>query len=356
MYRPLVILSTSGMLAAAIGTSASAQAAKRPLTPEDWDHWRSISSPAVSNDGRWVAYSLVPQVGDGDLVIRATSGSTEYRVPRGFIGRPQMVAGSRDTTNAAAPALISADNKFALALTYAPMSEFERARREKRRPADQPKASLAIVNLANGQVTSVPRVRSFRVARDAGTWAAYLLEPSDSANVNRAARDSSARARAPQANAATPGGQARPVSDSTARGRRSEYGSTLVLRNLSTGAERRIEDVLSYAFDDSAKWLGYTVGARDASRDGAYILSPENGKEIALLTGKGAYKQFAFDRAGNQTTFVSDRDDAGKDHPRYTLYYAPVKSAQAQAVVTSAAIGDEMGISDNGRVSFTRNG
>src|SRR3954453_20604721 len=73
MYRPLVILSTSGMLVGALGAVALAQAPRRPLTPDDWDRWRSISSPAISNDGRWVAYSLVPQVGDGDFVIRATS-------------------------------------------------------------------------------------------------------------------------------------------------------------------------------------------------------------------------------------------------------------------------------------------
>ena len=346
----------SGMLAAALGTAAVAQAPKRPLTPDDWDHWRSISSPAVSNDGRWVAYSLVPQVGDGDLVIRATSGSTEYRVPRGFIGRPQMVAGSRDTTNVAAPATITADSKFVLALTYAPMSEFERARREKRRPAEQPKASLAVVDLSNGQVVSVPRVRSFKLGRESGKWVAYLLEPSDSGAANRAARDSSARTRAPQANAATPGGQPRPVSDSTSRGRRQEFGSTLVLRNLATGAERRINDVTTYVFDDSAKWLGYTVSSHDNARDGAYVMSPADGREIALLAGRGTYKQFAFDRAGNQAAFVSDRDDAGKEHPRFTLYYSNLKSPAAAALVSSASVGDELGVSDNGRVAFTRNG
>ena len=346
----------SGMLVGALGAVALAQAPKRPLTPDDWDHWRSISSPAISNDGRWVVYSLVPQVGDGDLVVRATSGNTEYRVPRGFVGRPQMVAGARDTTNAAAPAQITADDKFVLALTYAPMSEFERARREKRRPAEQPKPSLAIISLANGQVTSIPRVRSFRVAKESGRWVAYLLEPSDSGSANRAARDSSARARAPQANAASPGGQPRPVSDSTPRGRRPEFGSTLVVRDLATGTERRINDVTSYAFDDSAKWLGYTVSSRDVGKDGAYIMSPADGREIALLSGRGAYKQFAFDRAGAQAAFVSDRDDAGKDHPRFTLYYANLKSPTAQAVVNSSQVGDELGISDNGRVAFTRNG
>src|SRR3954467_12385854 len=72
MYRRLVILSTLGMLAGALATVAAAQAPKRALTPDDWDHWQSISSPAISNDGRWVVYSLVPQVGDGELIVRAS--------------------------------------------------------------------------------------------------------------------------------------------------------------------------------------------------------------------------------------------------------------------------------------------
>ena len=86
------------------------------------------------------------------------------------------------------------------------------------------------------------------------------------------------------------------------------------------------------------------------------MTTPADGKEIPLLVGHGAYKQFAFDRAGSQAAFVSDRDEISKEHPRFTLYYANLKSPSAQAVVTSAAIGEELGISDNGRVAFTRNG
>ena len=331
MYRPFAIASTSAMLVASLAVASFAQAPKRSLTPSDWDHWRSISSPVVSNDGKWVVYSLVPQVGDGELVVRATHGSTEYRVPRGFVGRPQMVAGARDTTNIAGPAQITADSRFALALTYAPMSEYDRAHREKKRPADQPKASLAIVDLTNGQVTNIPRVRSFRAARESGKWVAYLLEPSDSGG--RAGRDSA-----------------------NSRGRRPEFGSPLVLRNLATGAERRINDVTTFAFDDSAKWLGYTVASHDNTKDGAYAQSPADGKELALLTGHGAYKQLAFDRAGNQAAFVSDRDEVTKEHPRYTLYYSNLKSPAATPAVTSSTIGEELGVSDNGRVAFTRNG
>src|SRR5262245_15831218 len=72
---------------------ASAQAQKRALTQADWDKWRSITGPALSSDGRWAVYTLVPQVGDGELVIRATQGTTEYRVPRGYIGHPNNTPG-----------------------------------------------------------------------------------------------------------------------------------------------------------------------------------------------------------------------------------------------------------------------
>ena len=69
-------------------------AQKKPLTQADWDRWRSINNPTLSNDGKWAAYTLQPQVGDGEFVVRATSGTTEYRVPVGYIGRPNNVPGA----------------------------------------------------------------------------------------------------------------------------------------------------------------------------------------------------------------------------------------------------------------------
>src|SRR5258705_963997 len=66
---------------------------KKVLTQADWDKWKSINAPALSNDGKWAVYTLIPQVGDGELVIRSTTGSTEYRVPRGFLGRPNNTPG-----------------------------------------------------------------------------------------------------------------------------------------------------------------------------------------------------------------------------------------------------------------------
>src|ERR1041385_7792916 len=91
----LIVLALPLPLAAQTAApAASAPAAKRALTQADWDGWRSITGATLSNDGRWAAYTLIPQVGDGELVIRSTRGATEYRVPRGFLGRPNNVPGA----------------------------------------------------------------------------------------------------------------------------------------------------------------------------------------------------------------------------------------------------------------------
>src|SRR3954465_10273358 len=78
---------------ALLATPLALHAQKKTLTQADWDKWKSIQGAAISNDGKWAMYSLVPLVGDGDLIIHSTSGSQEYRVPRGYLGRPNNVPG-----------------------------------------------------------------------------------------------------------------------------------------------------------------------------------------------------------------------------------------------------------------------
>ncbi|HEX6059115.1 MAG TPA: hypothetical protein VFZ11_08870, partial [Gemmatimonadaceae bacterium] len=87
----------------------------RPITQDVYDGWRSIQGTTLSRDGRWVAYSLVPQAGDGELVVRATRGSTEYRASRGFIGRPQLVPNA-DSSVTYPAAQFSPDDRFVVFL------------------------------------------------------------------------------------------------------------------------------------------------------------------------------------------------------------------------------------------------
>lgn len=312
----------------------------RPITLADFDHWKSIAGPALSADGRWVAYTLTPQVGDGELVVRATSGTTEYRHPRGFTGRPQNSPSAMGGFNPA-PARWSPDGRVLGFLVYPTRAVVEQAARARPRPPTQPQTSLAIFTAATGQFEVIPRVRAFDLPREAGTFLFYHLE-ADSA----AGRPDSAAAR--PAGGAPAGGGARARTP----------GTTLVVRDLRSGQETRITEVTAFAVDDSAKWLAYTVTSRDSAQDGAFLRSLASGQVSPLLTGPGNYAAMTFDRAGAQFAFLSDREEAGQAKPRHRLYHTPLRTGaiRAQAVATSDSAGPDMMVAPTGQVAFSRDG
>ena len=59
-----------------IYTTSVAQEAK-PITWKDVPAWKSIYpfSVTVSPDGQWVAYSLLPVDGDGELIVQKVRGT-----------------------------------------------------------------------------------------------------------------------------------------------------------------------------------------------------------------------------------------------------------------------------------------
>ncbi|MGQ0649877.1 MAG: prolyl oligopeptidase family serine peptidase [Gemmatimonadaceae bacterium] len=306
---------------------------KKVLTQDTYDSWRQIQGAALSADGKWAIYTMTPAVGDGEIVIRATSGTTEYRSPRGWTGRPVNTV-TVDSPFVAVPGQISADSRYAVFLAYAPMADYDRARAERRPAAQQPRASLGVMTLSDGRVTTVPRVRSFRLARESSAYLAYLLEPDPP-------RDSSA---------------VRALGDSLQRNvRRRDYGSTLVIRNLDDGSEERIGDVSAYTLDDSARYLAYTVTSRTPQSDGAYLRTLATKQTATLLAGQGDYKSLVFDRTASQVAFVSNRDDFTSAKPRYALYHAVVKAPNATLVAGPGSV-DGLSPSDRGRTDFTRDG
>ena len=80
---------------------ATAQAQKKPLTQADWDRWQTIASPVLSPNGKWAAYTLNPRVGDGEFVVRATAGTTEYHVNVGYTNRDNNIPGAERGRGAA---------------------------------------------------------------------------------------------------------------------------------------------------------------------------------------------------------------------------------------------------------------
>src|SRR4249920_1287322 len=59
-------------------------AQKKPLDHSVYDGWQSIGQKLISNDGKWVVYTIDPQEGDNELVIQSTDAAYKKTVPRGY--------------------------------------------------------------------------------------------------------------------------------------------------------------------------------------------------------------------------------------------------------------------------------
>ena len=77
--------------------SAMAQPTKRPIAHTDFDAWRTIATPVLSSDGKWLAYSVQPQDGDGELIVREIASGKERRESVGLLP-PPMIAPNEQTT------------------------------------------------------------------------------------------------------------------------------------------------------------------------------------------------------------------------------------------------------------------
>ena len=319
---------------------------KKPITQDTYDEWRTISGSSLSNNGQWVAYTLSPVVGEGELVVRATTGTTEYRAPRGFTGRPQLQPAADSAAQfSAAPPQFSANSRFVAYTIYPSRTEVERARA--RRGTPPPRNGMGLMDLASGTVTRIPAVRSFRVARNGGRFLAYLLE------------DTATTPRTGAGNGVTVAGAAGAAPGASLFARR-EFGVTLVLRDLSAGTELRVDGVTAFAFDDAEQWLGYTVSTRDGTGDGAFVRALSSGTVTPLLSGAATYRSMTFDRKGTQVVLLSDRGDSTAK-PKMTVYHAALMPAKgkpivARPIVAAADVPAGMLVAERGALSFTREG
>jgi hypothetical protein len=399
MRFPRILTLTLTLIAGILPSLAESQTSKKPLAQADWDRWRSITAPTLSPDGKWAAYTLTPQVGDGEFVVRSTTGNTEIRIPVGYIGRANNIPGGLRAPGAAAGGPgggaagafggrgeFSPDSRFAIVTVGASKTVVDSVARAQamNRPVGRggrggggggggggnpgaggaggqaptnpaTRLQFVIIKLADGTQTMVDG-RNPCFATDNGKWLLYSPD-----NVACTEGDASAGGGG-RGGRGGGGGRGRgaaggAAADSAGGGARRRLGGVLVIRNMETSAEERLADVLSARFDDSAKVLAYTVASRDSTKDGVFIRTMATGATQTVMTGQGNYRAFAFDHAQQQFVFASDRGEFGKDKARSTIYVGSLKAGTATPVITPAMWPNDMRVPDNGGApTFTRAG
>ncbi|HEY2960830.1 MAG TPA: prolyl oligopeptidase family serine peptidase [Pyrinomonadaceae bacterium] len=362
LQRSVALICTFALLAtmALAQQAAPASAAKRALTHQDYDAWRSIVAQQVSRDGKFVAYAYVPEDGDGEIVVRNIATGVDWRAPRGY--RPPVPPPDDSIPNAAEliaeqarllRPVFTADSRFLVFGTEPTKAELNKAKREKRKPEDMPKNGLGIMNLSTGTVTRVEKVKTFRVPEDGSGFIGYLLEPSSTTNPASPTGSASPTPQPTEAVTTT----TRPPSNRSAK--KKDYGSDLVLRNTTTGNERKFEDALDFTISKDAKTLIFTTSSRKEETNGVYAVTTESdGPPTTLLSGKGKYQKLTWDEDNTQIAFISDKEDAAAKQPKFRVYQWNLKDPQATEVVSvnSPGFRKDMVISERANLSFSLDG
>ncbi|MBW7932620.1 MAG: hypothetical protein H3C62_03210, partial [Gemmatimonadaceae bacterium] len=301
-----------------VGVAQDAPAAKpttpQPLSLNDLLTWKSIRSPQVSNDGKWFAYVLAPNEGDAEVVIRgAAAGAKETKYPVGeapaFGGGPFGAAGGGTPL---APVSISGNNKWAAFVVYPKSADAKRARRTRASLSN----SLSIVDLAAGTKRDFERVRAYRFAGDKSDWLAI---------------HHSAPEAAPSGGPGSGGG-----------GGAAGGGTVLELVNLAGGTPVTIAGVSEFAFDESGRWLAYTVDSRDLIGNALQLRELSSGVTRSLDADKAFYRRLAWIDSGDALAILRAKvDTAARDTLYSVLGFKNLASAQpVSCEVNAKSVGD----------------
>lgn len=328
--------------AAALLLCINAWAQKKPLDHSVYDGWQSIASPLISNDGKWVVYQINPQEGDGVLVVTDHTGNYKKVIERGY--------------NAA----ITNDSRFVVFRIKPLFKETREAKIKKMRPDDMPKDSLGLLALGGDTVMKVARVKSFKLPEKSGDWLAWHHEkalpeaarpaakPDSLTQINKVLLMADSLAKAAdslrnKANEAKTRGLAvleTPRRDRPARSNEEnvEEGTELVLRNLSTGEEKRFPLVAEYFFSNNGEVLVIETTRKNGNTGTkATVLwhDTRRAQTDTVMRGFNDAKNYAIDESATQLAFVAERDSAAKALVKfYKLWY--YKPGMDSAVVTAS--------------------
>jgi dipeptidyl aminopeptidase/acylaminoacyl peptidase len=350
--QSISLICLTALLLSSFGRIHAQQTAptRRPLTHQDYDSWHSIQTPQISRDGKFIAYAFMAQDGDSEIVVRNLATSAEWRAPRGYrpptpppddnaVNTGEFLAGQ---TRLVRP-LFTADSHFVVFTIEPNKADLNKAKKAGRSSTvregasdsssvkDLPKNALGIMDVSSGQVARIERVKNFQVPEDGSGFVAYLLEakPGSSPTVREGSGGNPPVKEGAGSSASEASVSSRtesPKTGETAKTsakppKKKEYGTDLVLRNMSNGTERTFNDVLDYTFSKDARTLVYTVASKKEEANGVFAINPQSDAAPAsLLAGKGKYQKLTWDEDQTELAFVSDRDDQESKQPKFKVY------------------------------------
>ena len=131
---------------------------KKPLTTNDFAAWKVIGNPIISGDGKYSAFEINPQKGDGNLVVKSIDSKKEDLLTRGYA------------------ASFSPESDFIVYKIKQPADSVRSAKKRKLKKELMPKDSIGILVFKHHRIYSFPDLKQFSMPKENAKWVAFLTD------------------------------------------------------------------------------------------------------------------------------------------------------------------------------------
>ena len=266
------IVTLSLILASAISLHAQS---KPPVPPSDYGQWESLQTfrdyGGLSPDGKWLAYG-----------INRSNRNNELRVTNIADGTTKTIAFG------AQPAFSSDSHWVAYSIGISESQE-EKLKKDKK---PVPK-KIGLLNLTTGELSTVDGIESFAFSPD-GAWLAMRHAPPEKKDSDK--KDSTDAAEAED----------------------SPVGTTLLLRQLSTGRDTSFGNVSEYAWQNLPKTgtlLAMTISTEDKTGNGVQIFDVHTASVRVLDTSASVYSGLSWRKKSADLAVLRSKSDDHRDGP-----------------------------------------
>jgi len=242
----------------------------RPIELKDILAWKSIGSSVLSNDGQWFAYSLSPNKGDSEVIVRQTKGDKEYKFPIGEA--PRFASGAVS---------FSEDSKWLAFTIYPTEKEAKTLRKQKKKLYNK----VALLNLSSGEKVEFEKTKQFTFSGETAKWIALHKYPPES----------------------------------QAQEKEKWSGTDLILHELASSKELNIGNISEYAFDKKGLWLAMVVDAKEMSGNGIQLRNMQTGVVLSLDSDKAVYKRLNWTEEGEGLAVLRGKEDENYEDKLYSM-------------------------------------
>lgn len=299
---------------------------KQALTHDVYDDWKSLQTVRLSDDGNWLAYRIAPQVGDAVLELKNLNSDEIISIDR------------------VARYAFSANSQF-VAAVIDPGYELERELKLKNTSKSKmPKDSLYIVNLANGEITKVGRVKNYQMPEDSAEWIAWLHEKPLPGKKKEAEVEEPIEEEAPKKKRRRRRNKNQEeeveVKEEPKDPRAKSKGTELILFNMSSGEQRSVTGVMEYKLAQNGSFLFFEYDKVDSLNPaGVHAINTATGEMITLSTGMESYKKMVASGDGKRMAFFATANDKDDDHQYFSLMHWMEGETSAKIVADTLSSG-----------------